>query len=81
MTILRALAGVGRRELLTEQGVEQGGLARLDLPGDRQPQRSAELRRRSSVSCSAASGIWSVARASSVSTDRASGSAGAVDAA
>ena len=37
-----ALAGVGRRELLADQRVEQGRLAGLDLAGDRHPQRLVE---------------------------------------
>ena len=39
---LRALAGVGRRQLLADEGVEQGGLARLHLAGDGDPQRLVE---------------------------------------
>ena len=37
-----ALAGVGRRQLLAHQGVEQRGLAGLDLAGDGDPQRLVE---------------------------------------
>ena len=39
---LRALPRVGRRDLLPDQGVEQRGLARLDLAGDGDAQRLVE---------------------------------------
>ena len=42
VTILVHSPGVGRRELLAEQRVEQGGLAGLDLAGDGQPQRPVQ---------------------------------------
>ncbi len=39
---LGALPGVGRGELLTDQRVQQGGLACLDLAGDGQPDRPSK---------------------------------------